>query len=484
MDIPSLFNFTVAKDLPLQPQLYQQLVNEINRGTWQPGSRLPPSRHIALELNISRNTVAAVFEQLVAEGFIVSRQGSGVYVNDELPPTDQRLTELRWTRQSNLPSLSAYGQRLRTQGTSGSQPPLPFSMGIPDLAAFPTKIWAQIQRRHQDRRHLLGYDGYQGYAPLRNALSTYLRVSRHVRCTPEQIVITHGTQQAISLCAQVLLNSGDDVLVENPGYIRARRAFAARDAKLIPVEVSPEGLTTAALPTAHPAQLMYVTPTHHYPLGGIMSAAERLKILDWAAANNTWLIEDDYDSEFHFSGKPIAALQGMALETPVLYMGSFSKTLFPALRLGYLVLPTSLVEPFALAKSYESGESPLLSQATTTDFIQEGHFVRHLRRMRQIYQQKWLHMSELINLHLKTLATPVAESAGMHIALMIEDIDDVTLAHELTEAGFGGSALSSYYVGENAKTGLVLGFSNSQEKERIKGIKMLKKLIGKHRLTV
>lgn len=477
MDVPTLAGIHLHGGEGLQKQLYQQLLGLISRGEWPAGTRLPPSRQIARELGVSRNTVTAALAQLQAEGFLDSRRGSGVFVHRRMPALTGKVGALQWQAQGGLPPLSDYGREMAAPDDNQGHPARPFTLGLPDLEAFPRTTWARIQRRHADRSALMGYDSYQGYAPLRRVLADYLRVSRQVRCEPDQILVTHGAQQAISLVAQVLLNEGDHVLVEDPGYSRARQAFRSRRAQLDTVPVDERGLLAAALPAHSQARLMYVTPTHHYPLGGIMAAHERLKLLDWAASHNTWLIEDDYDSEFHFHGKPIASLQGMAEQTPVIYLGSFSKTLFPALRLGYLVLPSPLVAPFIAAKSHSDGESPLLTQATVADFIEEGHFVRHLRRMRQHYEQKWDHLALLVERELAGLARPVAESAGMHLVLRIDNIDDVALVSRFASAGFGGTALSSYYAGDEAPSGIALGFANTSESQRIQGIHTLAQLI-------
>jgi len=471
-------------DKPLQAQLQQHLTDWIYSGRLAAGTQLPASRRLALELGISRNTVTTVLEQLRSEGFLESFPGKGVFVSSDLPKDVAGLSQVRWKNKVALPALSDFARALNKTPLSEHSQILPFTPGMPDISAFPQKIWLQIQRRHQDRRPLMGYHGNQGYKPLRESLSEYLRLSRGVRCKPEQIIITQGAQQAISLCAQVLLNEGDSVLVENPGYMGARKAFQARRAKLISCPLGENGIDLDSLcdgmiKGSDKAKLMYVTPTHQYPLGGILPAAQRLKLLDWAAKKNTWLIEDDYDSEFHFYHKPIASLQGMAEQTPVIYMGSFSKTLFPALRLGYLVVPEELTKVFVKAKSFMGGESPMLTQAVVADFINEGHFIRHLRRMRLLYQDKWQHLSTLLNDELSDYVKPIAQSAGMHLAIEIPNINDEILKQNFKEAGYGSSSLSSYFIDKPTMSGLVLGFANTTDEQQEKGIRTLKLLITK-----
>ena len=482
MEAPSFSSFEFTLDRPLQAQLHHQLTHWICSGRLSPGTRLPSSRRLSSELSISRNTVTTVLEQLKSEGFLDSIQGKGVYVASDLPKGISSPSSISWNKKGALPELSNFGQALNKTPLMEHGEILPFTPGIPDIRSFPQKTWLQIQRRHQDRTHLMGYDGNQGYAPLRESLSEYLKLSRGVHCKPEQIIITQGAQQAISLCAQVLLNEGDSVLVENPGYMGARKAFLARRATLLSCPMGKNGIDITALQNDKAIdkikpKLMYVTPTHQYPLGGILSASQRLKLLDWAAAQNTWLIEDDYDSEFHYFHKPIAALQGMAEQTPVIYMGSFSKTLFPSLRLGYLVVPEALVKVFVKAKSYMGGESPLLTQAVVADFINEGHFIRHLRKMRLLYQEKWQHLNDLLNSELPHQVNPILQSAGMHLAIEIPRIDDKALKQQFQQQGFGSSALSSYFNGRPTMTGLVLGFANTTNDQREEGVAILKTLL-------
>lgn len=481
MEMPSFSSIHFTKGASLQSQLQNQLRKWISEGRLQPGTKLPSSRRLTYELSISRNTITIAIEQLRSEGFLESVKGKGVYVVKSLPVNTNGIANIDWQYKVAKPELSNFAKELATKPLSEHGATLPFTPGIPDLDSFPIKTWTSIQRRHQNRTLLMGYNGNQGYPALRAALAEYLSLSRGVRCQSKQIIITHGAQQAISLCAQLLINNEDEVLVENPGYMGAKKAFKARGANLKPCPLSDNGLnidtliSTTKSGKAH--KLMYCTPTHQYPLGGILPAGDRLKLLDWAAQNNTWIIEDDYDSEFHFHHKPVAALQGMADHTPVIYMGSFSKTLFPALRLGYLVVPEELVDIFIKAKSFMSGESPLLTQAVIADFILEGHFTRHLRKMRLIYRDKWEHLQSLLNNELKNKVSPIAKSAGMHLAISIPNCDDKTLANKLKKKGFGSSPLSAYYLNEPSLTGLVLGFANTNTIQRKEMVATLDSLL-------
>lgn len=460
----------------LQSQLYQQLHQRIVSGRLSSGLRLPASRSLAENLGISRNTVSLVMDQLKAEGYLESHVGKGVFVSQQLPPVVE--TAEAGTDRLPLPRLSDYAELL-TEATASGSKDLPFSPGIPDVSAFPMSAWTRIMRRQLDRPMLQTYDCDQGYLPLRLALADYLKASRGVRCDADQIIITQGAQQAISLCAQVLLNRNDTVLLEEPGYRGARTAFEAHQCRLKPAYVSDNRIDVDRLPNKTAARLLYITPTHHYPLGGILPASDRLRLLQWATKTDTWILEDDYDSEFHFVGKPIAALQGMAPQTPVIYMGSFSKTLLPALRLGFLVVPKSLTNVFSRAKNAMTGESPLLTQAAVAEFIEEGHFVRHLRKMRKHYYSKWQHTLMLLEKYCGDCVEVVAQSAGMHLVIKTEGVDDKVLSKEFARKGYGSTPLSSYCLSPDTTkvNGLVLGFSNTSEKQRLDGVKALAKLM-------
>ncbi|WP_202862824.1 PLP-dependent aminotransferase family protein [Microbulbifer sp. A4B17] len=469
---------------PLQSQLYRQLVRWICVGRLAAGTKLPSSRRLAESLAISRNTVTQVLDQMKAEGFLTSYPGKGVFVSPKLPSYVEKPEGQDWQAQSNrcLPPLSDYGDLVQAFPGSRENEDLliPFTPGLPDLNAFPFTIWNKLYRRHQSRLALAGYGQSQGYLPLRQALAEYLRNSRGLRCNAEQVIITNGAQEALNLCAQVTVNRGDRVYIENPGYRRARSAFLAVGAKLMPVSLADKHLDVDKLvKSAKKAKLLFITPTHQYPMGGVMPASERIKLLDWATQMGCWIIEDDYDSEFSFQNKPVAALQGMGEKTPVLYMGSFSKTLLPGLRLGYLVTPSSTVPAFAQAKEMLSGHSPLVTQAVVADFLNEGHFVRHLQKMRASYMQKWEHFCQLIRDTLPSPARLIASSTGMHLVISTPGHDDITLSKKLRSHGLGSTPLSLFFPNKVENTGLVLGFANTEHKQREECVKVLTKLLEK-----
>ncbi|WP_444896229.1 MocR-like pyridoxine biosynthesis transcription factor PdxR [Microbulbifer sp. SSSA005] len=484
MSAAELTDLTLESGQPLQEQLYRQLVDWICNGRLAAGTKLPSSRRLAESLSISRNTVTLVLDQLKAEGFLTSHPGKGIFVSPELPAYTNKTHRQGWQAQRNryLPSLSHYGDFAQTLSwdKNSEDQSLPFTPGLPDLSAFPFTIWNKLYRRHQSRLALTGYGQSQGYLPLRMALTEYLRNSRGVRCNAEQIIITNGAQEALNLCALVAINQGDKVYIENPGYRRARVAFQSVGAKLVPANLKDKYLDVDKLVNSTTeAKLLFTTPTHQYPMGGVMPAGERIKLLDWATQANCWIIEDDYDSEFSFQHKPVAALQGMGENTPVLYMGSFSKTLLPSLRLGYLVVPKSTVAAFTQAKEMLSGHSPLITQAVVADFLDEGHFVRHLRKMRASYMKKWEHLCQLIREEIPPPAGLIANSAGMHLVISTPGHDDITLSKKLREYGFGSTPISLFYSNKNEDSGLVLGFANTTFEQRADCVKILAKNLKK-----
>ena len=467
----NLDDINIDSSQPLQTQLYKELSQRILKKRYLPGYQLPSTRQLAVDLQISRNTVTSVYDQLKVEGFLESVPGKGIFVHREmgnsgwLGLTEEFLPDI--ALDSSMVSLMPEPQtktELIKRHSSNKDHNLPFSPGLPDIQNFPIKVWNRIQHQQEGRLPLLGYNDTQGFQPLREAIASYLKASRGVHCKPHQIIVTNGAQQALSLIADVFLSPGDKVAYENPGYRRARYALLQRGAQLVPVPLSNQVMDIQSLPGKAGVKLIYCTPTHQYPMGGILSISQRMALLNWARTNKTWIIEDDYDSEFHFYNKPIAAMQGMAQASPVLYVGSFSKTLFPALRLGYLVLPEHLVDAFLCVKQIQCGDTPLLSQAVTAEFMESGQFVRHVRHMRQIYKHKWNTFQKLVKQHLTKWVTPIAESAGMHLVLT-GDFDDTLLCQYLATQGFGSAPVSDHCITEHKIKGLVLGFSSASESQ-------------------
>jgi len=451
----------------LDTQLYEGLRHAVLRGQIRPGERLPSTRALAADLGVSRNTVSSAYEQLLAEGYIEAKVGSGTCVARSLP--DELLS-------ATVDSIKVKKKRVRRRSLStrgkmlSSRPvrvltvagrPQPFASGLPDLHEFPYATWARLMSRHWRRPgyNLVGYGDPAGYKPLREAIASYLRGSRAVRCETEQVVIVSGSQQALDISARLLLDPGDTALLEDPGYPGARVALSAAGALLVRLPVDAEGadITAAVSSKAHVA---FVTPSHHFPLGVTMSITRRLALLEWAERNGAWVLEDDYDSEYRYRGKPLPSLQGLDPAGRVVYMGSFSKTMFPSLRLGFLVLPPELVEAFRRARSVIDGHSPMTEQAVLADFISEGHFARHIRRMRALYQERQSVLVEAARRELDGLLEIRPSDGGMHLVGWLPiGVDDVKASERALAHGVYTRPLSSCSVAKVRRGGLLLGYA-------------------------
>lgn len=465
------FSFDKASKEPLHHQLYQALKNRILDGRLISSDRLPSSRALSQQLSASRNTINSALEQLKAEGYLKTKQGAGHFISDELP--DSYMTAVgsavigEYSSDLDMP-LSDTGKRLAGRKNIRQYHNSSFEAGMPDLAAFPLKKWGQIYHRQSQRKALLGYDSLQGYSHLREVLASYLRSSRGLVCHAEQIIITNGAQHAANIAMNVTLNAGDEVYLENPGYIGMREAFKSHGCQISGIPVTKQGINPQDLPKKPKGKLLCLTPTHQYPMGGILPLASRLRVLEWAAENKVWILEDDYDSEYHYDHKPIAAMQGLGLPEQVIYIGSFSKVLYPGLRLGYMVVPDKLVGACVKVKNQMTGQTPIIEQATVAEFIAEGHFTSHLRKMRQRYHLKFRAMIDACNQHLSDLVDLQYTGAGMHIVLTLKTdackgLDDITLVAQLSGQNIYASPLSNYYIGTDKQHGLVLGFANTEE---------------------
>jgi GntR family transcriptional regulator/MocR family aminotransferase len=458
-----------AQAEPLYQQLYAEIRAAILGGRLAAGARLPSSRELAAGLGVARATVVGAFEQLLAEGYLESRVGSGTFVARDLPDD---LLQARAPRAGlgaappGGPTLSQRGAALATIPVSASTGdrglPRPFEAGLPDIAGLPLEQWARLAARcyAAPPPELLSYGDPAGYRRLREAIAAYLAAARGVRCSAEQVIIVAGSQQGLDLAARLLLDPGDLAWVEDPGYVGVRGAFTAAGAALVPVPVDDEGLDVAAgMRLAPRARLAYVTPSHQFPLGVTMSLARRLALLEWARAADAWLLEDDYDSEYRYAGRPLAALQGLDDSGRVLYLGTFSKVLFPALRLGYLVVPPALADAFAAARALADRNPPGLEQAILAEFIAEGQFARHIRRTRALYavRQRTL-LKALCPLADRLALAPAA--AGMHlVGYLPPGADDTAYARAAAAQGVRAVSLSAYATRPLTRGGLVLGYS-------------------------
>lgn len=472
----------------LYQQLYAGLRQAILAGRLGSGARLPSTRDLAAALAISRNTVMAAFEQLVAEGYLESRVGDGTYVSPALPDDlalVHKRTRLEPAPKAKMP-LPRFSQRHQTivaapmGGATDEHAPRAFRTGIPALDAFPAKVWSHLVARQWRRPAptLLTYGDAQGYWPLRQAITEYLGAARGVRCTAEQVLITAGSQHALDLVAQTLLDPGDPVWIEDPGYRGARAALLGVGAQLIPIPVDEEGLCVemGAAQAPH-ARLVYVTPSHQYPTGVTMSVGRRLALLEWARQHNGWILEDDYDSEYRYRGRPLAALQGLDGMDRVLYSGTFSKVLFPGLRLGYLVTPPALTEAFACALQLAHRYLSVFDQAVLAEFISEGHFARHIRRMRTLYAERQQTLVATLQQQVGDYVTVGAAEAGLHlVAWCIPPIQDQLIAKVAWQQGVEVAPISAYAMLSPARSGLVLGYGMLNQDEIRTGVRALEKV--------
>ena len=477
-------NVDRASEIPLYKQIYEEIRRLILEGSLRRGLRLPSTRLLAQELRVSRNIVVLAFEQLLAEGYLEARTGAGTSVAktmpDEILHVERRSGQARPSPKHH--ALSKRGQRIAalTATTRMLIPAarfVPFQYGLPALDELPLEIWGRLVARHFRRapKELLGQGDSAGYWPLREAVASYAGVVRGVRCHPRQVIVVNGSQQAIDLAARVLLDPGDRALVENPGYLGARSALQAAGVEVLPALVDEEGLSVEALKrrTAR-VKLVYVTPSHQFPLGVVLSLARRLELLAWAARRRVWIFEDDYDSEYRYESRPIPALQGIDQEERVVYVGTLSKVLFPSIRFGYLIVPEDLVEGFVAARALTDISSPLVEQAALADFIAEGHLASHIRRMRALYMERRDTMKDAIRKECNELLEVQDTEAGMHfVAWLPEGSDDALVAKEAAKVGLSVMPVSAFALTPLRRAGLLLGFAGFSKPVIRRGIQQL-----------
>jgi GntR family transcriptional regulator / MocR family aminotransferase len=472
--------------VPLYKQLYERLRGEILAGQLERGACLPSTRTLASELGVSRTTTALAYEQLLLEGYLESRVGQGTVVARSLPATllhkypDRTLSEQTDARKTSTIHLASRVRPLkeiplpsRREGRTGGI----FYGGQPALDLFPYEVWARLnaRRARQSLREFAHYQPPAGYYPLREAIAARIGITRGVRCTPEQIILTAGSQGALDLAARTLLNPGEAAWLENPGYFGARGALLAAGACMVPVPVDEQGLVVEiGRQRCQEARLVSTTPSHQFPTGVTMSLPRRLALLDWARQAGAWILEDDYDSEYRFIGRPLEALQGLDHAGRVLYIGTFSKVLFPALRLGYLVAPTELVEPLLAMRRFIDVHLPILEQMALFDFLNEGHFARYLRHMLHHYSPRRDLLYRELRTHLGGLLEVHAPEAGMHlVGWLPPGKDDQRAAKLAAQVGIQVMAISTYSLEPLSRGGLVFGYAGTDEEAIPHGVKTL-----------
>jgi GntR family transcriptional regulator / MocR family aminotransferase len=454
-----------ASDRPLFQQIYLLLRSAIVSHRLSAGSRLPSTRALAERLGVSRTSVVTAYEQLIAEGFIAGAAGSGTYVSHDVPPaivTAEKPAPAPLTTATR--SLSAAGKRYAALSRD-----LPlverraFGTGCCSIDAATVEAWrrigAETMRRFDPVN--LGYADPLGEIALRNEVAQYLRAARAVQCEPDQVVILAGAQQAIDLTLRTVIDPGSEVWVEDPGYLATRAALTAAGAQLVPVPVDGDGLVVQeGIARAPRARAAFVTPSHQYPTGSVMAMSRRLELIAWAARSGAWIVEDDYDSEFRYVGRPLASLQGLDGDGSVIYAGSLSKILFPGVRLGFAVIPRPLIEAFRAARFLADRQPPILLQSIAAEFMRQGLLTSHIRRMRQRYREARDVVVDSITRELGDLVEVEVPECGIQLVLHFRDpISDLAVAREAREAGVIVRPVSPLYLEAPARSGLVLGYS-------------------------
>jgi GntR family transcriptional regulator/MocR family aminotransferase len=477
--------------MPLYRQLYERLRSAILERRLEAGARLPSTRVLASELGISRNTTALAYEQLLMEGYIESRVGDGTRVAYLLPEPPVRVAEN--VGDQDVAEVSALARRSQLLVRIASLDDLDinqtgfdarlFRLGQPDVEHFPYETWARLVARHvrQSLQAVSFYQNAQGYGPLREAIAAHVGIRRGVHCLPEQVIITAGAQGALDLVARVLLDPGDQAWVEDPGYLGARGSLLAAGVGLISVPVDREGIDVrAGRKLCGDARLAIVTPSHQFPTGVTMSLNRRLELLQWAREASAWIVEDDYDSEYRFSGRPLEALQGLDSAGHVLYIGTFSKALFPSLRLGYLIVPSKLLKGFLAMRRFTDVHPPILEQMTLADFIDEGHYMRYLRKMRLLYLERRNTLADALKRELRDLLDVAVPEAGIHlVAWLPEGTNARAIVQQAAVDGLAIQLISHFSLQPPYRDGLLLGFASASPAELDAGVKRLAAVLRK-----
>ncbi len=469
-------------------QLYRAMKHAIVSGELGAGKRVPSTRALAEGFGLSRSTALPVYDQLLAEGYLVSRRGSGTFVSDNVPRSDNRNALSRSREAALPPRLSLYGHRLAAPNLAypfGDMERLEparyeFVYGVPEVSAFPGHVLRRIAavRLDQVATRSLSYSAPEGIRGLREMIADYLVRNRGARCTADQVLITTGAQQALSLISHTLLNCGDAVLLENPHHLGARNAFLAAGADIVPVPVDDEGVNLSAVSPGvlNRCVLAYVTPSHQFPTGVVLSLRRRMDLLSWASRRAAYIVEDDYDSEFRYAGRPLESLQALDQRGRVIYVGTFSKVLFPGLRIGYLVAPVELQSAFRSAKWIADWCTPTLEQATIADFMRDGHFERHLRSLRKRYAPRHAALREALQFHFGDAVSIGESNTGLHMVAWFDDVAPLALEAIVKQArakDVGVHSVTPYYMGKPERSGLLLGFTLVNETDIREAIRRL-----------
>lgn len=491
-NVPGSFSPVIAIDRraskPLHRQICEGFRTAILQGDMSAGQQIPSTRSLSSELGISRIPILDAYAQLSAEGYFETRAGAGTFVS-------QSLTEQRGQRAHRGSAAPRTRPESRTVSRTGSLVPGrdrspwtygagAFSVGQLAFDHFPMRVWSNLvsRRARSIRASSLNYSDPRGSKEFRETVATYLRTARAVHCEPEQVLVVSGSQQALDLSARVLLDPGSRVWVEEPSYTLMRHALTLAGCNLIPVPVDENGLNVASgIRACRQAKAAYVTPSHQFPLGVTMSASRRLQLLEWARRAGSWIIEDDYDSEYRYESMPIASLQGLDRDSRVIYIGTFSKTLFPALRLGYMVVPPDLVDRFGAVRRALDIFPPPLYQEVLCDFINQGHFARHIRKTRLLYAERRNVLFNAIRTEFGGKLEVSGGEAGMHLVIMLQKgLPDEEISAQAARRKLWLWPLSSSYVGKAPRQGFILGFAGTRAEDIPAGLRTLKSVLASH----
>lgn len=464
--------------LPLHERIQRAIRTLILEGTLSHGKALPASRALATSLNVSRDTVEAAYSSLHAEGFIERQTGRGSFVSSSARFLKPRIRQHPPTAETRKAKLSARGKVIyESGGIREFSSPRPLAPGIPETRLFPIPSWERLQRQvlKEYQHKILEQSPPQGMERLRRAIAEYVNLERGTRASAEQVIVLTSSQQALALCSHVLLDNGERIVIEDPTYQGAHKAFKAAGLHPVPVPLDEKGISVGALNSlTEPARAIYLTPSHQYPTGVTLSLDRRLAVIDWANRHAAWIIEDDYDSEFHYEGKPMACLQGLDAYNRTIYIGTFTKSLFPGLRIAYMIVPSELTEPFTMARTLMDGHTASITQLTLAKFLEGGHFGAYIRKMRNVYVARRDKLASLMDEYLSDYVVYATPAGGMQMPCHLRHgLSEKDIAAAARRADIDILGLTGLYAGSPVSTGFLMGFAAYTEREIEDAVKKL-----------